>query len=471
MLHKISATLVALLTAVTLWGQDSLLTAKIGSLIASLPEGSEVGICAYDLTASRPLFCYRENKLSRPASTMKLLTVVTALDSDKAERPFTTRAYTQGIVENDTLRGDIYVVGGFDPQFDDAAMNSLVAQIASQPFHVVRGIAYGDTSMKDNLYWGHGWAWDDNPDYYQPYLSPLMFAKGTVRVTARPAAKGEAAQLTCTPRSTYYRLANNTRSKTPSAGEFSVDRDWLNNDNTVVVSGNVPAETSGTINLYSSQDFFMHTLVERLAERGVTVIGGYSYSPLPTDSGCTLVATFETPLMEVAIQLMKKSDNLNSEALLWRIGAQANEGKSAITAADGLKEVNRMIQRAGQNPGNFKIADGCGLSNYDYLSPQLLVDVLRYAYSKTSLFRQLYRTLPVAGVDGTLRGRMKSGKGYRNVHAKTGSYTAINALTGYLKRDDGHDIAFAIMNQNCLSASAARQFQDRVCEELIGSRQ
>jgi D-alanyl-D-alanine carboxypeptidase/D-alanyl-D-alanine-endopeptidase (penicillin-binding protein 4) len=460
------ATVVAMMITAALAAQDSLLMERIKPLIERLPEGSEVGLYAYDLTARKPLVGYREKKLSRPASTMKLLTVVTALDSDKANIPFSTNIYREGTLCNDTLHGDLYVVGGYDPQLDDAALDSLVAQIAAQPFHVVKGVAYGDISMKDDRYWGNGWAWDDNPDYYQPYLSPLMLSKGTVKVTAHPTQKGEPARIECSPRSGYYTVDNRTLTRTSSAGEFNVTRDWINNDNCLVVSGDVKSTVSSTINVFSSQNHFMHTLVERLAERGITVTGGYSFAPMPTDSVNSLIATFETPLIDVAIQLMKKSDNLNGEALLWRIGAQSVGEKRPITAADGLKEVNRLIHRAGHNPKNYKIVDGCGLSNYDYLSPELLVDVLRYAYSKSELFRQLYRTLPIAGVDGTLRGRMKEGKAYRNVHAKTGSYTAINALTGYVKASNGHDIAFAIMNQNCLSPAAARHFQDSVCEEL-----
>ena len=57
---------------------------------------------------------------------------------------------------------------------------------------------------------------------------------------------------------------------------------------------------------------------------------------------------------------------------------------------------------------------------------------------------------------------------FRNVHAKTGSFTAINALAGYLKMKNGHTLAFAIMNQNVLSAAKARAFQDKVCEVIIG---
>lgn len=174
---------------------------------------------------------------------------------------------------------------------------------------------------------------------------------------------------------------------------------------------------------------------------------------------------WERPVQDVLNQVMKESDNLSAEALFCRLGAQAT-GKRYVSAKEGIAEINRMIKQLGHNPDRYKIADGCGLSNYDYLSPALLVDFLKFAYSRTEVFRKLYKALPVAGVDGTLKYRMKQSKAYKNVHAKTGSYTAINALAGYLKAVNGHEIAFAIMNQNVLSAAKAREFQDKVCEVL-----
>lgn len=164
---------------------------------------------------------------------------------------------------------------------------------------------------------------------------------------------------------------------------------------------------------------------------------------------------------------MKESDNLNAEALLCRLGAQASE-KKQVAAEDGIVEIMKLIRRLGKNPNQYKIADGCGLSNYNYLSPALLVDFLKYAYSHTEVFRKLYKSLPVGGVDGTLKHRMKKVPAFRNVHAKTGSFTAINTLAGYLRQKNGHEVAFAIMNQNILSAARARAFQDKVCEVLIG---
>ncbi|KAA6305281.1 D-alanyl-D-alanine carboxypeptidase, partial [termite gut metagenome] len=70
------------------------------------------------------------------------------------------------------------------------------------------------------------------------------------------------------------------------------------------------------------------------------------------------------------------------------------------------------------------------------------------------------------GIDGTLKDRMKVGKAYKNVTAKTGTITGISCLAGYVQTSDNHILAFAIMNQNTLSASKARKLQDMICEEL-----
>ncbi len=446
------------------------LASGINALIKhQLPAGSNVGIAVYDLETNTSLYNYQADKLSRPASTMKLLTAITSLDRADGNKPFHTEVRYSGAIEQDTLKGDIYVIGGYDPEFNDEALNELAEQMLRLPFSVVTGKIYGDISMKDSLYWGSGWAWDDTPEAYQPYLSPLMLNKGILRVVAFPQAKGEPARLKCIPSSSYYTITNNTVSETSSAGGFRVTRDWLQNRNNVVVSGNIESENVGEVNIYSSQDFFMHTLLDRLEEKGVRCLSGYSFKALPADTVSKRMAKFDTPIQKVLNQLMKESDNLNAQALLCRLGAQTT-GKKQISDQEALEVVKAMIGKLGHDPEQYNIADGCGLSNYNYISPELLVSFLKYAYSRKDIFRKLYKALPVGGVDGTLKNRMKRGTlSHRKVHAKTGSFTAINCLAGYLKAENGHKIAFAIMNQNVLSASQARTFQDAVCDKIIES--
>lgn len=125
---------------------------------------------------------------------------------------------------------------------------------------MINGQVYGDVSMKDSHYWGHGWAWDDTPEAYQPYMSPLMFCKGTVEVTVLPGSlQGDTASVSCKPVSSYYTLTNRTKTRTPSAGKYSLSRDWLTNGNNLIVTGNVPTFRKDLINIYDSGSFFMHT--------------------------------------------------------------------------------------------------------------------------------------------------------------------------------------------------------------------
>lgn len=472
--YLLSLVLSLLFIPVTVWGQNTVvkdLSSRLDTLIKyQLPVGSNVGISIYDLTDEKPLYTYQADKLSRPASTMKLLTTITALAHPDADDPFKTEVWYQGVIEQDTLKGDLYVVGGYDPEFDDEALDSLVNAVSRFPFSVISGHVYGDVSMKDSIYWGSGWAWDDTPASYQPYLSPLMLNKGLVTVTASPAERGHLASLDCVPASSYYTVTNETKSRTPAAGRFGVSRDWLQNGNNIVVKGNVEGKRTGMVNIYSSRDFFMHTFLERLQAKGIQCPVNYAFNELQKDSLSVQIALFETAIQDVINQIMKESDNLNAEALLCRLGAQAT-GKKHISDEDGLSVIRKQIKALGEDPDYYKLADGCGLSNYNYISPNLLIAFLKFAYSRTDVFQKLYKALPIGGVDGTLKYRMKRGTpSYKNVHAKTGSFTAINCLAGYLRTTNGHEIAFAIMNQNVLSGAKARAFQDAVCDEVIRGR-
>ena len=460
---------------------DSLLTARFDSLVrVLLPKGANVALMAYDLNERRTLYTYQADKLGRPASNMKLLTTITALDREEADEPFRTEVWAEQTQEStpDTLYGNLYVVGGMDPEFDDAALDSLVAQVARQPFKVICGTIYGDVSLRDSLPYGNGWCWDDIPYDYQPWLSPLMLCKGVVQVKATPSpVKGEPATLTVSPASSYYTVDNLTRSRTPQAGGFHVERNWMELSNHLYVSGNVDRTRSSSLTIHGSADFFMHTFVERLQQRGIALIDPqrclpssspvYAWRRLENDSTATCIARYETPMQQVVKNIMKESDNLNTEAVLTRLGAQTT-GRRPIHTEDGLQAVSQLIQRLGLNPKDYNLADGCGLSNYNAISPELLVAFLRYAYSRTELFQKLYKALPVAGVDGTLKGRMKKGSpAYGNVHAKTGTISGISSLSGYLQGRSGHWIAFSIMNQNQLSGRDARHMQDILCEQMI----
>lgn len=441
---------------------------SLDSLIqAKLPQGGQVGVSVFDLSANQSIYTYQADRLCRPASTQKLITAITALNQPRAQEPFRTEVWYKGEIANDTLHGDLYIIGGMDPELMETAIDTLINLTAAYPFRILDGQVFGDVSMKDSLYWGKGWIWDDNPESFQPYLSPLMLNKGFVKIAAIPTNPGEPASLEVKPTSTYFNIINETLTKTTSAGKFVVMRDWMNNANDITVSGNITARRLEEINVYSSQDFFMHTFLERLGMRFTLLQPWYNFAEMQRNDSCQLVAVYETPVSKVLRQMLKESDNLNAEAMFTRLGVQAS-GKNHVSADESILAIQSLIRTMGLNPDDYRIADGCGLSMYDYVSPELLVAFLRYAYNKDNIFPHLFRSLPVAGVDGTLKNRMRKGSpAYQHVHAKTGSYTGINTLAGYLETNSKRYLAFAIMCQNQLKASEARALQDAICEFLV----
>ena len=120
----------------------------------------------------------------------------------------------------------------------------------------------------------------------------------------------------------------------------------------------------------------------------------------------------------------------------------------------------------GLKGNNYRIADGSGLSLYNYLSAEIVTRLLRYAWQTDSIREILLPALPVAGEDGTLANRMLKTAAAGNVHAKTGTLSGVSTLSGYLTTAEGHVLCFSIMNQGVMKLSEGRAFQDRVCKAL-----
>lgn len=429
---------------------------------------SEVGITVFDLTTGESVYRYQDEKLYRPASVEKVITSVTALARLGADYTMNTSLRYTGKIENDTLKGSLYLVGGFDPEFMDEDLNRLVGTLQGHGIRYVTDTIAADVSMTDSVYWGPGWSWDDTPYSFQPYLSPLMLNRGCVDVFVSPTLKDSLPKVTCTPASDYYKVDNRATSRNPQAGKLKITRDWLHNGNTITVSGNVAVPYTEKLNIYTSKDFFFHTFARRLQARGIGA-GAYAYADCPANGDSIAVTTLYTiqrPIKEVLERALKKSDNLCAESMFYHLAAQRALHKR-VTADDGTDAINAFMKATlGFNPDNYKIADGSGVSLYNYISPRLLVEYLKYAYYHRDIFLPFYDSLPIAGVDGTLQNRMKQTKARGNVHAKTGSVTGISSLAGYVKAADGHQLAFVIINQNVLKLSRARAFQDKVCDIL-----
>lgn len=361
------------------------ISARLDRLLAdNIFTTSTVGLEVYDLTADSVVYAYNERQRLRPASTMKMVVAVAALDRLGGDYRLATELLYTGYVTDSTLHGDLYCRGGMDPLFNNDDMGAFIESLRSLGIDSIDGLVYADLSMKDSLPMGEGWCWDDD----NPPLTPLLLGGKDRFIT---------------------RLTNELR--------------------------------------------------RELALRGAGY-GGVATAPAEAKPLCRRFHTIDQVLM----RMMKKSDNLFAEALFYNLAAAG--GRRNVSAADGRAAVNRLVTKLGLKPRHYYIADGSGLSLYNYVSPHMEVAFLRYAYVNSNIYVHLLPSLPIAGVDGTLARRMRGTAAHRNVRAKTGTVEGVSALAGYCTAANGHHLCFAIINQGIRQAATGRRFQDRVCEAL-----
>ena len=347
-------------------------------------ETSQVGIMVWDLEADSCVYNYRERQLMRPASTMKLITAITALDKLGGSYQFKTTLKYTGNIENGVLKGDVYCIGGMDPRFNSDDMTAFVNGLKDMGVDTIRGSIYADRSMKDDDLLGEGWCWDDD----NPVLSPLVFQR---------------------------------------------------------------------------KDIFMDRFLAKLKDAGIVYEGMYASNKTCPSSSFTVCTRFHT-MDQVLHKMMKESDNLYAECMYYQIAASTGNRPASAKSARNVER--QLIRKIGLDPQRYKLADGSGLSLYNYLSAELEVKMLRYAYRNDNIKEHLMQSLPIGGVDGTLKKRMKNSFTHGNVKAKTGTLTGIISLAGYCKAANGHDLCFSIINNGIMHGSNARNFADKVCTLL-----
>ncbi|MCR5679110.1 MAG: D-alanyl-D-alanine carboxypeptidase/D-alanyl-D-alanine-endopeptidase [Prevotella sp.] len=367
-----------------------LVTTRLDALIGemqqrdSLLDTSQLGLMVWDLTADSLLYAYGPRQLLRPASTMKLVTSITALDRLGVDYRFHTSLYYKGTISQGTLRGDLVCVGGMDPLFGQSDMQAFAQALKQIGVKSVQGRIVCDVTMKNADKWGEGWCWDDD----NPTLTPLLVKKKS----------DFAAQLT-----------------------------------------------------------------KELRNARLTVNATVVTAPLP--QGATHVSTQYHSIDEVLHEMMKESDNLFAESTFYQVAAST--GRRPATAEDGVRVEQQLLSKLGLDIERLRLADGSGLSLYNYVTAETLVRLLRYAWQQHELYAHLLPSLPIAGEDGTLKRRMKGTAAQSNVQAKTGSVSGISSLAGYCTASaGGHRLCFAIINQGVRRMAEGRHFQDRVCEAL-----
>ena len=377
--------------------------------VAALFTGSAVhrvfwGVVVRSLDKGDVLCALNADQLFVPASNTKLLTVAAAADRLGWDFTFdTTIRATTPLDADGTIRGDIVVRGSGDPTPGDrpplsAAVTALADALWQRGVRRIEGRVIGDDDEFLDEPYGAGWAWDDLPFSYSAPIGALNYDE-------------------------------NVRLRAP---------------------GPLASEAPGLTAVENPTIAFADALRTAILARGIVVAGGPAdidvSPPGPVPTNAPVLASYRSPrLSEIAVRLLKSSQNLYAEVFLRTVGRTSGQ---AASSAAGLTAIRETFTRWGIEPGTVAQADGSGLSRYNLATPETITKVLEHMYRDAALRDPWMAALPIAGIDGTLERRMKGTAAEGRVFAKTGSLSSVRALSGYIHAKSGEWFVFSILANN-----------------------
>jgi len=459
--------------------------AALGSEIGAIFEDTSFahahwGVAVRSLGTGETVHRQNGERLFIPASNMKLVTGAAVLEGLGPDFRYTTEVLATGAVTGGILRGDLVVRGGGDPsigsRFHEDARTVFRMWADSLRAHGVRQIAGSVVGVDEYLEgapYGRGWAWDGLHFAYSAPVSGLQLDDGSVRLQVFPGrAAGAPALISLSPATSHVIVEN--RSVTVPAGSQASLSYHYTDVGALRVDARVPVDTTALEANVAVRDparYFIVVLRETLREAGIQVDGpavlwgDREEADAVPPPAARLFAYRGAPMSEILPAFMKPSQNQMAEVLLRSVG---RELRGRGTAQAGAQAVDSMFTTWGLPTAGMLIADGSGLSRMNHLSPDLLLALLEHM-TRSPNHELWYRSQPVAGIDGTLRLRMRGTAAEGNVHAKTGTLSHVRALSGYVDTADGERLIFSMMvNAHQLSAADADRLIDAALVRIAG---
>ena len=431
------------------------------------------GIVVDSLDRQDRLVDVNSGTLFVPASIAKLVSAATAAEAVGWDYRFETTLLTTGSVSQGRLFGDLIIVGSGDPSIGGRGgsdLSTFIAAIKAAGFERIEGRIVGDDDAIEEPRPQLSWAWDDIGYTTGALFGALNLAENRTTASVAPGPEaGKPAVVSLDPRARQRPILN--RVVTGSAGSsLLVWPEQRPGELPLTIAGSIPIDaqpTSLAISVGNPTLWFASVLRSRLIEEGIIVTGDAvdidDLTPAPDRSDATTLFTYRSPtLAEIARPLLKDSINLYGEAFM-----RLNADKAAFPTNDAaLEGLRKRLTGWGVPDGSYQLVDGSGLSRRDAISPDAVMTVLR-RMSDPPGASPLLTALPVAGVDGSLAGRMKGTAAEGNVRAKTGTMSNIRSLAGYVTTRSGERLAFVVVINNFEGTGAeANQAIDAIAVRL-----
>ncbi|MBI3652062.1 MAG: D-alanyl-D-alanine carboxypeptidase/D-alanyl-D-alanine-endopeptidase [Acidobacteria bacterium] len=423
-------------------------------------------------------------------------------------------------------RGDPTIAARLREGNYDKPFEPFIAQLKAAGVQRIEGDVIGDESYFHTPPLGAGWEWDDLQEYYGAEVSALSIHDNALDVFVKPAERlGLPGRISTGPAVNFLTFINRTQTA-PKGTATSISYYRPVGENLVYVSGRLAVDNAKgsqtAIAVHNPALLFVTLLKDALIKNGIAVKGrarvlDWKYrevTPLDLSKFTELGFVESPPMKEIVREVLKPSQNLYAQLCLLQVGvwslasgvlrpdnlsaavgsnqnalatstsngqsssvslvqtqntqspATAEAGRqtpddSVTTEARGIEALQAFLQEVGIKKGEVLLEEGSGLSRKDVVTPNATIALLKFMHHHQ--FADAYRDgLPIAGVDGTLKNRMKDTAASGNVRGKTGTLRYVYALSGYVTTAAGEPLAFSIMLNNYYNADRSIAPRDDV---------
>ena len=435
-------------------------------LQAPYMRGASFSLVVKDVQEGRTVYSYDTDRLQSPASVLKTVATATALEILGEDYRYPTTLEYDGILENGTLEGNLYIKGSGDPSLGSSHfapgqnkfLSTWIAALQKAGIKHITGSVISDESIFDTEGVSIKWLREDMGNYYAPGSYGISIFDNMYKLSLQTGAAGTRPVLKGTePDIPFIRFKNYLKAAPVSSDSAYIIGAPL--DDVRYLYGVLPANREAYVLKGDIPDpalYLARYLTDQLQQKGIRVDGSPSCYRIEVEENRwkkgerkEIVTTYSPTLREIASICNHVSHNLYADALVKTVGLQYTPRRNEMISSfgRGVQVVKEYWEKKGLDVFPLRMNDGSGLAPADKVSAGFMGELLVYMATESAVSDAFIASLPQAGIEGSVRNFLKGSKLQGKAHLKSGGITGVRSYAGYITKD-GKTYAVAVFSNN-----------------------
>lgn len=448
-------------------------------LQAPYMRGASFSLVVKDVQEGRTVYSYDTDRLQSPASVLKTVATATALEILGEDYRYPTTLEYDGILENGTLEGNLYIKGSGDPSLGSSHfapgqnkfLSTWIAALQKAGIKHITGSVISDESIFDTEGVSIKWLREDMGNYYAPGSYGISIFDNMYKLSLQTGAAGTRPVLKGTePDIPFIRFKNYLKAAPVSSDSAYIIGAPL--DDVRYLYGVLPANREAYVLKGDIPDpalYLARYLTDQLQQKGIRVDGSPSCYRIEVEENRwkkgerkEIVTTYSPTLREIASVCNHVSHNLYADALVKTVGLQYKPRRNEMISSfgRGVQVVKEYWEKKGLDVFPLRMNDGSGLAPADKVSAGFMGELLVYMATESAVSDAFIASLPQAGIEGSVRNFLKGSKLQGKARLKSGGITGVRSYAGYITKD-GKTYAVAVFSNNysCLMSRMTRALE------------